>query len=126
MGFNRVMTWDRRPRNASGRHGYRYGLFDYRSAPRDFDLIVGMHPDEATDHIIAYACKHRVPFLVCPCCVRPSAAPYQGCRYDHWISHLKALATDGRMKVAEVELPMRGRNLVLIGRPVQSTPKELV
>lgn len=105
-------------RAAKPRSGYRYGWFDHRSAPRDYALVVGMHPDEGTDEIIAYAAKHRVPFCVCPCCVKPHAAAYWGPKtFAPWVDHLARLAQDRGMEVTEAALPMVGRNLVLIGRP---------
>lgn len=34
-------------------------------------LIIGMHPDEATDYIIFTAMKNNKKFAVVPCCVFP-------------------------------------------------------
>lgn len=119
-GFASVVSWDKRPRYSKGHRArfYRYGLFDARSAPRDYGLAVGMHPDGGTDHIIAYAARHRVPFAVCPCCVQPSAEPYFGSyRYADWCDHLARLAEHAGFDVTLAGLPMRGRNVVLIGRP---------
>lgn len=116
-GYRSIVSWDKRPRNAKTRHGYHYGLFDYRSAPRDYELVIGMHPDEGTDHIIQYACKHRTPFIVCPCCVKPSASKFQDIGYEGWMRHLIGLAEAGRMAVEVLALPMEGRKDVIIGRP---------
>jgi hypothetical protein len=117
-GYRKVTAWDRRRKLAKARPGQKFQLFDYRNAPRDYRLVLGMHPDEATDQIILYAAKHRVPFVVCPCCTKPSAVPYEGpTSFSAWANHLRALARGGRMVLEEVELPMGGRNLVLVGRP---------
>ena len=35
-------------------------------------LVIGFHPDEATDACIDFALARRLPFCVCPCCVFPS------------------------------------------------------
>lgn len=100
--------------------GLEYGLFDFRSAPRDYDLVVGMHPDGGTDHIIQYAIKHRKPFCVCPCCVIPSAAPYGGdSGYVSWINHLVKMAEHARFDVAVTLLQMTGRNVAIIGKPLK-------
>ena len=115
-GFPNVTSWDRRPRNAKTRRGYIYGHFDYRSAPRKYGLVVGMHPDGATDQIVAYAAKHRCPFVVCPCCVIPSATQFHGVGYDEWVCHLRQIAADA-IDVETLQLPMDGRNLVLVGQP---------
>lgn len=117
-GYRKVTAWDRRRKLAKARPGQRFQLFDYRNAPRDYRLVVGMHPDEATDQIILYAAKHRVPFVVCPCCIKPSATAYDGApTFAAWANHLRALAAAGRMALEEIALPMEGRNLVMIGRP---------
>ena len=118
-GYGRVTAWDRRHKLAKRRPGQVYQLFDYRNAPRDYRLVIGMHPDEATDHIILYAIKHRVPFVVCPCCALPSASAYVGGKGDFnpWLRHLIEVARAGRMKVETLELPMAGRNTALIGSP---------
>lgn len=116
-GFKNVVSWDKRKRMARPRSGYRYGYFDYRSAP-DYDAVVAMHPDEGTDHAIMYGVERRVPVIVCPCCVKPSANVYWGTHtYQDWIHHLRLLAEHGRMEVTETALPMNGRSNVLILRP---------
>lgn len=115
-GYLEIESWDRRPRNAKNRRGYRYGRFDYRSAPRDYRLVVGMHPDQATDQIVMYAAKHGCPFMVCPCCVLPSAIRfYGGVDYDKWLRHLEGIAADGGLATHRVALPMAGRNVVISG-----------
>jgi hypothetical protein len=116
-GFENIVSWDKRPRNQKPRRMFKYGLFDCRNAPRHYDLVVGMHADQGTDHVIGYAIKHKVPFVICPCCVLPSAFPYQGYRYEHWIEHLERLAVNARMRTIVTSLPMSGRNIVIAGWP---------
>lgn len=116
-GFKTIDSWDKRHRNARGRKGYIFGLFDWRNAPRGYEAVVAMHPDGGTDHTIMYAIKHRVPFIICPCCVLPSAAQFHGNQFGPWVNHLTSIAIHGRMRVQQAMLPIRGRNLVLIGRP---------
>lgn len=115
-GFHNVDSWDKRHRNARGRKGYIYGLFDWRNAPR-YEAFVGMHSDEATDHIVMAALKHRRPFIICPCCVKPSGAKFTGNQYPQWVEHLASIGRAGRFSVTETCLPIKGRNIVLIGRP---------
>jgi hypothetical protein len=120
--FTNIVSWDKRHKYAKGNRArmYRYGLFDYRSAPRDYDLVVGMHPDQGTDHIVSYAVKHRKPFAVCPCCVLPSAQPYGGTAgYAQWCDHLIRMAESARFDVNVTLLPMTGRNVVIVGRPLK-------
>lgn len=118
-GYKRVTCWDRRKKLAKARPGQRYQLFDYRSAPRDYDVVIAMHPDEGTDHAIMYAVKHRVPFLVCPCCIKPSASTYwgDGTDYRQWNRHLADIARNGKMHVEEFTIPITGRAVVLAGTP---------
>jgi hypothetical protein len=116
-GFSEITSWDKRARNAGPRRMFRYGYFDHRNAPRGYELVVGMHPDNATDEIVSYATKHRVPFCICPCCVLPSAVPYQGYRYAHWIDHLIGLAERAKFRTVTTTLPMSGRNIVIAGWP---------
>ena len=38
-------------------------------------VIVGLHPDAATEPLVDFALAHRIPFAVVPCCVHARAAP---------------------------------------------------
>lgn len=118
-GYRRIVCWDGRHRRAKGPPGWHSQIFDYRNAPRGYRLIVAMHPDEATDHAILYAAKHRVPFVVCPCCIKPSGTEYSGnpSNRAEWNRHLVAIAKAAQMDVETVTLPMEGCNIVLIGTP---------
>jgi hypothetical protein len=114
LGYTSIVSWDRRPRYAVGRSGYRYGWFDHRSAP-EYDAIVAMHPDEGTDHAIMYAVERGVIAIVCPCCTRPHAVPYWGdANYAGWREHLWSLASRGVRRPEWRRLKMNGRNDVLI------------
>lgn len=117
-GWERITTIDRRHRLAKGRPGQKYGLFTYNTVEK-YSLVLGMHPDEATDHIILYAAKNFVPFVVCPCCVKPDAKVYSRNNNlgmnESWLNHLKTLALPTHT-IKEVRLLMDGKNLVLIGR----------
>lgn len=73
LGWRGVTTIDARHRLAKHRPGQCYGRFNYRDWRR-WSLVLGMHPDEATDHIVLYAVRNLVPFVVCPCCIKPDAA----------------------------------------------------
>jgi hypothetical protein len=118
-GYRHVTSWDRRRgRQAKGRPGYRHQLFTFEQADRNYDLVVALHPDQATDHAICYAAMRRVPCVVCPCCVTPSAVPYDGRRtHEAWNAHLITLALARRMRVLTLALPIRGRAFVIVARP---------
>ena len=57
-------------------------LFDAAFA-RDHDawsrcsVVLGMHPDEATEDIVDLALKDAKPFAVTPCCVFPNQNPHR-------------------------------------------------
>jgi hypothetical protein len=124
-GFKQIVSWDKKKRHARGpaRKLYKNSIFDYESAPRGYDLVLGMHPDQATDHIVGYAVKHRVPFVVCPCCVLPSAFSYSGSKeFDAWCAHLAAIAREAYFNVERFDLHMHGRARVLVGTPSIKAP----
>ncbi len=119
-GYTDIVSFDKRKRCARPRRFYRYAWFQYNCG-LDFDLVLAMHPDEGTDHAILYAAKHRVPFLVCPCCILPSASLFWDRKnFAGWVAHLTALASQTHA-VEEVLLPIAGKNLVLKGTPRRQT-----
>ena len=72
-----------------------------------FDLVVGLHPDEATEHIVRAANQHHIPFAVVPCCVFP-IDKIKRSRED-WMTYLTTLTPN----TSEYELPIEGANKVL-------------
>jgi hypothetical protein len=114
-GYNAIAI-EAKPRQSSSRKNvdYRKGWFsaNYRV---NADLIVGMHPDEATSEIIRWAIKNRKPFAVCPCCIigfgSKSVSSFKG-----WLNYLKSLARRADYNVFECSLRMTGKNIVLIGK----------
>ena len=120
-GFQNVTTFDKRKKNKRVsdqkiRFSYRY--FNEQIKEK-FDLLVGLHPDEATDVIIMEAAKRRIPFVLCPCCVKPSAVTYWGShKFTAWVNHLKKLARSNGFRIEERWLKMDGKNYVLIGIPI--------
>lgn len=119
LGFKSVVTFDKRKTSRHKRSDPAYRNYWFTADEEElFDAVVAMHPDQGTDHSILYGARRRVPVIVCPCCVLPHAEAYRGPkRFEDWISHLKKIAARGRLDVQEAQLPMRGRNLVLIMRP---------
>jgi len=109
----RVRVIEAQPRCAvRAKRGFRYqqGQFT-RSTPVPEDLVVGMHPDEATEAIILAAKAAGKPFAVVPCCHTPEhggkacvATP------GGWRNHLMALWPGA----LSTELRgMAGRNVVI-------------
>jgi hypothetical protein len=89
------------------------------SAIRDCDVLVGMHPDQATEPIIDAALSLNKPFAVVPCCVFPDLFPERvgvdGAPVRSYAQFLEYL----RSKDPGIEtayLPFRGRSRVLYKR----------
>jgi len=94
-------------------------LFDndaYRERFSSCSLVVGMHPDQATDAIVDSAIEYGRPWAVVPCCVftydfphrrTPSGDPVQS--YEQLIEYLVAKHPDAKTAY----LPFVGRNQVV-------------
>lgn len=77
-----------------------------------FDLVVALHPDEATEPTIRRAVALQKPFAVVPCCVMPTDGIQR--TFDEWLSYLASLAPD----CTRHGLAMAGANVAIIWRPV--------
>ena len=73
-------------------------------------LIIGMHPDQATEDIVDVAIRHQKPFAIVPCCVFPKNG--QSMPLDKWYEHLKQKTPC----MEETFLNFQGRNQVLYVR----------
>ena len=74
---------------------------------RSFDLIVALHPDEATEHVIRAAIEHGKDFAVVPCCVFPMDGVKRN--KEEWKEYLISLSPD----IMTTSLPIQGDNVVL-------------
>ena len=84
------------------------------------DIVVGMHPDQATEEILRWATLNRKPFAVCPCCVMPTSFILRDpsmSKWKWWVGYLKSIVKNTH-SVDEIYLKMKGKNLVLIGVPI--------
>lgn len=97
--------------------------FDVGSFSKEYDCeytaIFGLHPDQATDSIIDYALKHRIPFACIPCCIFKASFPHRSLKSGQKVSTYGGLIQylrekDTRIRLAE--LPFEGRNIVLYMR----------
>lgn len=105
---HQVVTFDKRHKHLPVEYAQRAFTL---AEPCCADMVVGMHPDGATQVIIEYAALHRIPFAVVPCCSD------NGLSYKDWMRFLTGKAASlGFGDVAEDMLPMRGRARVLHGR----------
>ena len=74
---------------------------------RPFDLIVGLHPDEATEHAVRAAIDLEKDFAIVPCCVFPIDGVKRN--QERWRDYLTSLSTD----IITTKLPIDGANVVL-------------
>eukprot|EP01130_Rhizamoeba_saxonica_P012601 TRINITY_DN5340_c0_g1_i2.p1 TRINITY_DN5340_c0_g1~~TRINITY_DN5340_c0_g1_i2.p1 ORF type:complete len:250 (-),score=20.37 TRINITY_DN5340_c0_g1_i2:37-786(-) len=79
-------------------------------------LILGMHPDEATERIVQFGLKYRKSFAVLPCCVFPKSFPDRRLNngtkvvvYNDLVQYL--LELDPGIKTAKLNIP--GRNTIV-------------
>mmetsp|Transcript_6810 Transcript_6810/g.9916 ORF Transcript_6810/g.9916 Transcript_6810/m.9916 type:complete len:356 (+) Transcript_6810:37-1104(+) len=95
-------------------------------------LIVGFHPDQATESCIDLANLLGIPFAICPCCVFPKEFPnrsYLGNKvihYDEFLEYLKAKPSIATTKVAKLKtIKGTSRNIVLYSLPTLGKATEL-
>lgn len=82
----------------------------------DCSVLVGMHPDEATEAIVDAALTLGKPFAIVPCCVMSRVFPDRKCRdgtpvdtYETFVRYL----LEKHPSVQRAFLPFAGRNKVL-------------
>lgn len=89
---------------------------DSSSFLRDCSLIVGMHPDEATEAIVDAALGLRKSFAIVPCCVMSRAFPNRtspdGKRVETYEAFVEYLVAK-HQHIHTAFLPFAGRNQVL-------------
>ncbi len=71
-------------------------------------VVLGMHPDGATEYIVDTCVKHNKPFAVIPCCVFPKD-PNMKFSFEGWVDHLMSKSK----WIKKVKLDFIGRNEVL-------------
>jgi hypothetical protein len=82
----------------------------------DASAIVALHPDEATAAIVQYAVKHRIPFVIVPCCVFARLFPHRCKKDGQFVSTYDELLDwiqEQHPSIQRTELPFEGRNVAL-------------
>lgn len=74
---------------------------------RSFDVVAGLHPDEATEHAVRAAITLGKDFAVVPCCVFPIDGIKRS--QEKWREYLASLSPD----IVTARLPIDGANIVL-------------
>lgn len=122
-GFHHVTAFEPSPRR--GGQVARLGMQVREFTPtlaRGFDLLVGMHPDAATDCILSGGALAGAMVIVCPCCVRPNAWTYWGSTSSHrdWHKHLVSKSAENGLALEVGELPITGANTIMWGGSLPS------
>ncbi len=89
---------------------YERGVFTQDTRITE-ELVVGMHPDEATAPIIMAARAQKKPWAIVPCCVKGPMSQGVG-SIKQWLKRLKSIDNE----VLETTLGFGGRNTVLYKR----------
>ena len=84
---------------------------------RTCSVVVGLHPDQAAEHLVRFALENRKPFAVVPCCVYSKDFPQrrfadgktQVRTYQHLLQYLCSLHPN----IKQVDLPFEGKNVCL-------------
>lgn len=117
LGYTNVTTMDKRKKNTTQRIGFSYKHFESAIEPAGWELILGMHPDEASEEIIDYCGKNRnCAYILCPCCIRPTISYFNGVDYQQWYNHLWSFSISRGIPTVARVLPITGRNWLLLGR----------
>jgi hypothetical protein len=82
-------------------------------------LVLGLHPDQATEPIVDACLRVRKPFAIVPCCVFPEENPQRRTAaggpvrsHEQFVEYLLAKAPCGEIERGVIE-GMPGRNVVL-------------
>jgi hypothetical protein len=73
----------------------------------NFDLLVALHPDQATEPALRAAIAHGLDFAIVPCCVFPLDGVKRS--RECWLTYLASLAPETQVTT----LPIAGANVVL-------------
>ena len=83
---------------------------------RQTSALVALHPDEATGEIVQQAVKHRIPFVVVPCCVFARLFPERQTNngqsvssYESLLEYLQELDTS----IQRTQFGFAGKNIAL-------------
>lgn len=119
--FDSIVVIDPKPRKRpkSPNIKLRGGLF-FSDSDIEADLILGMHPDEATGEIIEYSKINRVPFAIVPCCALGKFSPRKT-TYSGWLNILKQRIS-GFTSFKETILDIKGRNIIIYTHRISLKP----
>lgn len=114
-GFSNLVAWEPNPRRFGQIRGVplRVQPFTMDEA-KAFDVIVGMHPDGATEEIVCGTARHEKRMFLVPCCAITSrTVMWTVNNWKGWIDHLLRLCHRNGLNPKRKALPMSGRNVLL-------------
>ncbi len=117
QGYKHVISYDKRSKNTVNKKKYKqvYRLFSNKETT-EFNLLVGLHPDEATDVIITEAARRKISFVIVPCCTKTTVTTFWGHNsYANWMKHLEDYAKLLKFNITTTRIPISGRNVVMKG-----------
>ena len=127
------------PRQVCGHFDESFAIGPHRALWETCSVVVGMHPDQATEPIVRLALAHGKPFAVVPCCVFANTNAHRrlpnGKRVRTHLEFCDYLEYLGRESEAHVEhaprsvcrrtelsnLSFEGRNIIVFSRPDEQT-----
>lgn len=111
-GFTDIDPWEPKPRKTRYRKliAKPFTLADAKG----YDLLIGLHPDGATEEIVCGAAKYDVPMIVVPCCAIASrTANWGGNCWKRWLDHVLRLCHKHGLETRRTALRFQGRNQVI-------------
>jgi hypothetical protein len=85
-------------------------------------LLLGLHPDQATDDCVDASLANKIPFAIVPCCVFPTMFPHRKqpsgepvTTFTEYLDYLQA--KDQRIRRSVIESMVGPNNIVLYMRP---------
>ena len=114
----RKTNLSKKERQLSNRKGIRFNQIRSKfnsEMARDYDLIIGLHPDQATEEI-CYAAKFK-PTIIVPCCKYWNGVENHGS--PSLPDTIRKFFRQNRIEWWETLLKMNGKNLIFITCPNQ-------
>jgi len=109
----------------AGKHRDVIDIEEARDIMKNCSCIVGLHPDQAAEHILRYAIANRKPAAIIPCCVYSKSFPKRRSRtnepvtsYEDLVLYLLSLSP----LVKATQLDFEGKNVLIYYLPDHLQP----
>lgn len=80
-------------------------------------IIIGLHPDQATEYIIDYCLKYKKPFAVIPCCVFFKSKLFKHRKHIKTYQKFIQFLINKNKQIKQKQLGFPGRNICLYYKP---------